>query len=302
MLDEVVDALHLKPSSIVVDATLGSGGHAQAILQHLGVGGKYIGIEWDPQQLERARVRLDPWLRRVVLVHDSYRHLDQILFTCGVSAVDGILIDFGLSMDQLVDSSTGMSFLKTGPLDMRFDRSRPSQTAADLLNNVSAEELEHILTQYGDVPAARALTRYIIQERQARRFETTEHLLRAIEKVPSLRRRRHHPATQVFQALRIATNHEFEAIREVLPKALESLKSAGRLVTLTYHSGEDRIVKAFIHEMTTDCICPPSLPVCRCDHRAQARTIRIPSKHPSEEEIRRNPASRSAQLRVIEKI
>ncbi len=299
MVDAVIEALHPRPASRLVDATLGLGGHADALLRELGPDGLLIGVDRDPGMLERARERLAVHGARLRAVHARFSVLRDVVRGAGLQQVDGILLDLGLNSAQLDDRARGMSFradAAEAPLDMRMDPTR-GETAAELLDRVDASRLETLLRS-GDVPAPARTARALLAARPLKRVGD---LLRALEGVPVGGRRHHHPATLVFQALRIAVNAELEELDRALHDSLELLAPGGRLVVLSYHSGEDRRVKAFLQAEIKGCICPPALPYCGCGRRPRLRSV-VRGARPSAEEIHRNPRARSARLRAAERL
>lgn len=287
LLTEALSYLNLQPNATVVDATLGQGGHAAAILRAIAPRGRLIGIDHDLDAVKRARENLAADADRLTIIHDSFRHLSSILNAQGIHAVHGILADLGLSSGQLGDSARGFSFQTDGPLDMRFDPSRQTLTAAEIVNTWPADKLFSILRDYGQEPAARALAARLVLERRKQNFKTTRQLALAVERITRGKRRGGiHPATRTFQALRLAVNDELGALKDFLPQALDSLKPGGRLVTISFHSGEDRIIKETFRAWD------------------KAGRAHILTKHiipPSRAEALANPRSRSAKLRAIER-
>ncbi len=299
LLNEVLHYLQPRPGGTYIDATVGGGGHAEAILEASAPDGRLLGLDADPDALGRSHRRLHRFGRRVVLVQAHFDQLENIAHREGFVPADGILMDLGVSSDQLEDASRGFSFLKPGPLDMRMDPSL-SHTAADLVNTLDEAELAHLIRRYGEEPHARRIARAIVR---ARPIYTTTELADLIARVvPRRPRQRLHPATRTFQALRIAINDELGALERALPQALRVLRPGGRLVVISFHSLEDRIVKHFFRREAQDCICPPRQPVCTCGHKAQVRILTRKPVTPGPEEIDRNPRSRSAKLRAVEKL
>jgi len=296
LYQQIITALRPKSSGCYVDGTVGAGGHAWGILTQSSPDGKLLGLDVDQNALEIARNRLSEFKDRVRLVHSSYVALSSELLASGWDHVDGIVVDLGVSSMQIDTPERGFSFLKDGPLDMRFDPSR-SVSAADLINNSTESELANLLWQYGEERASRKIARAIIN---ARPLDTTLQLAGLIEKTVG-KSGKIHPATRSFQALRIAVNKELSSLSDFLPQAVESLSPGGRLAVISFHSLEDRIVKQFFRLESRDCICPPEQPVCTCDHHASIIEI---TRRPIEadiEEKRQNPRARSAKLRVAEK-
>jgi 16S rRNA (cytosine1402-N4)-methyltransferase len=297
LYQEVIDYLEPSPGASYIDATLGAGGHTLGLLKASAPDGIVLALDRDPMAIEFARKRLNEFEDRAILVNASYEQMAVIASRQGLTGVNGIVMDLGLSSDQLADRDRGFSFQEEGPLDMRFDTSRGS-TAADLLNALSEEDIAGILRRYGDIQESKRYARAIIGERP---IESTTQLAGLI-KNESRSRGKIHPATRVFQAIRIAVNEELEILRKGLTAATEILKIGGRVAVISYHSLEDRIVKHFIRESSRDCVCPPEFPVCVCEARPILRAVHRKVIRPSETEIRSNPRSRSARMRVAEKI
>ncbi len=295
LLQAVLYFLQVRPGGIYIDGTIGGGGHAAAILAASAPDGRLLGLDRDPAALEVARERLASYGDRAVLRRGSFA--DLISLAEGFIPADGVLLDLGLSSLQLADPARGFSFSQDGPLDMRFDPSE-GPTAADLVNTLSVRELTDLLYRYGEEKQARRIAEAIVA---ARPLHRTAELATLIERTVG-RRERIHPATRTFQALRIAVNRELEALEAALPQALEALRPGGRLVVISFHSLEDRIVKQFLHREARDCICPPEIPVCVCGHRAQVRVLTPKPVRPDAAEIAANPRARSARLRGGEKL
>jgi 16S rRNA (cytosine1402-N4)-methyltransferase len=298
LYDAVLAYLALTPGDHVIDGTLGGAGHAVGLLQATAPDGRLLGLDRDPEAFARARERLASLGQRAVLVQSSFRKLKAVAYTHHFSPADGILLDLGLSSYQLAAPERGFSFIKDGPLDMRFD---PSQgpTAADLVNELTTEELAEILYRYGEERQSRRIARAIVA---ARPLKTTRELAEVVVKAVGQRQGRIHPATKSFQALRIAVNDELGALEAVLPQAVELLRSGGRLAVISFHSLEDRLVKRFFRRQAQDCICPPEQPMCTCQHQPTLRVITRRPVRPDETEIAQNPRARSARLRVAEKL
>ena len=284
LVQEVVTLLDPKPNNILVDATVGLGGHAIKLLERLGAQGRLIGIDQDEQALQSAREYLKQYQDRLVLVRGNFRNLIQLVPSdIGSQGVDGILIDLGVSSLQLDEPTRGFSFLHNAPLDMRMDAGGSDLTAADIVNQANFTELVRILQEFGEEPKAESIAKRILEFRKRRPITTTFDLVEVVGGRPG----KIHPATRVFQALRIATNQELQALSEVLPQAIELLRSGGKLAVISFHSLEDRIVKNFFKNQAT------------------GGRIKLLSKKaiaPSWEERKRNSRSRSAKLRIVEKI
>ncbi len=299
LLQEVLDVLAPHPGGAYIDATLGGGGHAEAILQASSPDGRLLGLDADPRAIQRVRARLAPFGHRAVLVQANFRHLATVARAQGFSQVDGILFDLGVSSYHFDEADQGFSFRKEGPLDMRLD---PTQgpSAADIVNTLDADDLADILYRYGEERRSRRIARAIVAHRPiTTTTQLAEIVVRAIGRRPGARL---HPATRTFQALRIYVNDELGALEAALPQALDLLKPGGVLAVITFHSLEDRIVKHFLRQESRDCICPPHTPICTCGHRAQIQLIHRKGLVPSPDEIARNPRSRSARLRAARKM
>jgi 16S rRNA (cytosine1402-N4)-methyltransferase len=299
LLDEVLAYLDPQPGNRIIDGTVGSGGHAEAILDRCAPDGRLLGLDADPAALSVTQERLRPYGSRVALVHANYEQLNKIAPAYGFAPADGILFDLGLSSRQLADPSRGFSFQVDGPLDMRFD-SRREQTAADLVNRVSLGELTHIIAEYGEERQARRIAAAIVANRP---LYTTGELAQVVtDAVGGRRGRRLHPATRTFQALRIAVNDELGCLERGLNAAIDLLASWGRLVVIAFHSLEDRLVKQTFQRESRDCLCPPSVPICTCGHRARLAVLTRRPVRPAPDEVARNPRSRSARLRAARKL
>ncbi len=303
LLEEVLAALSCQPGKTYLDATVGAGGHALEILHRTSPDGRLLGIDQDPAALARARERLAPYRGRFELLQVSFRRLRALLEQRGETAFDGILLDLGLSSDQLADASRGFSFSRPGPLDMRMDP-RASRTAAMVVNNFDEGALRSLLREFGEEPHATRIVRAIVQKRREACIDTTERLAAIVEEAvpPSRRGARTHPATKTFQALRIAVNDELAALEELLDGIPDLLVPGGRLVVISFHSLEDRIVKRRFREWGGQCTCPPKLPLCSCGARACMRLLGRRATKPSAEEVAANPRSRSARLRAVERL
>ncbi len=280
-----------------MDGTLGAGGHAAGLLAGSEPGGQLLGLDVDPQALELARQRLAPFGERAWLKKAPYTSLPEQLAALGWDSVDGILLDLGASSMQFDTPTRGFSFLNDGPLDMRFDPSNPL-TAEEIVNIWTEQELADVIYRYGEEPASRRIAKAIVA---ARPITGTLNLAAVIERAMG-RRGPHHPATQTFQALRIAVNGELDSVEKILPLAVQALGPGGRLAVISFHSLEDRLVKEFFRLESKDCICPPRQPVCTCGHKASIKEISRKPIVPTEEETRENPRARSSKLRVAEKL
>ena len=304
MADEVLTALAPSPGSLQIDATVGGGGHTERILEATDPDGRLLGLDADGAAIARVRTRLARFGDRLVLRQANFRQLAKVAPAEGFGAADGLLFDLGLSSYQLADAERGFGFRTGGPIDMRFDTSR-GVPAAELLATLDEIELAALFRRYGEEPQARRIARAIVDARRSAPITTAEELAALIERVIPVNpraRRRIHPATRVFQALRIAVNEELDALSEALASAVDLLRPGGRLVVLSYHSLEDRIVKRFLQAERKGCTCPPDIPVCICGRQPRLRLVTKPSLTPSAEEIAFNPRARSARLRAAERL
>ena len=294
-------ALRPAPGARFVDGTVGGGGHAAAILERTAPDGRLLGVDVDPRALDVARERLAPFGDRAVLVRANFAGLDDVARANGFLVSSGVLLDLGLSSIQLADESRGFSFRSEGPLDMRADPAL-RVSAADLVHHSEERELARIFSEYGEEPEARRIAAAIVRRRKTRPFESAGDLGRFVAGVKQKRPRGIDPATRVFQALRIAVNHELENLERALVAAIAVLEPGGRLAVISFHSLEDRAVKTFFARESRDCICPPHLPTCVCGHRAGLRVVTRRPVRPDAAEVARNPRARSAVLRVAEKL
>ena len=304
LVEEVIAMLAPAPGSLQIDATVGGGGHTERILEATTPDGRLLGLDADGAAIARVRERLARFGDRLVLRQANFRELGAIAPAAGFGAVDGCLLDLGLSSFQLADAERGFGFRTGGPLDMRFDSSR-GVPAADLVNTLDERELAQLFRRYGEEPHANRFARAIVNARRTQGLETAEQLAELLASVaprPPRSRRPIHPATRVFQALRIAVNEELEALSDGLAAALDLLRPGGRLVVLSYHSLEDRIVKRFFQQERRGCVCPPESPVCVCGREPRIRLVTTPSLTPSAEEVAANPRARSARLRAAERL
>ncbi|HHW73191.1 MAG TPA: 16S rRNA (cytosine(1402)-N(4))-methyltransferase RsmH [Firmicutes bacterium] len=302
LLQETIDALALKPGEVYVDCTVGTAGHSLGMLATEPTI-KLIGIDQDEAALERAKYRLATFVRQVTLVKGNFRHLRSLLEEQGITEVAGVLIDLGVSSLQLDEGERGFSYHQDARLDMRMDQDSKLD-AWTIVNTFSEDELTRIISEYGEERWAARISRFIVAERRVRPIETTGDLVAVIKKaVPAgARADGPHPARRTFQALRIAVNDELGALREVLGQAVELLKPQGRLAVITFHSLEDRIVKDYFQELLGKCTCPPGFPICVCGNRPVAELVYRKPVVPSPREVEKNPRSRSAKLRVVEKL
>jgi 16S rRNA (cytosine1402-N4)-methyltransferase len=298
MLRESIAALDVHPGGRYVDCTVGGGGHAEAILEAASPGGSLLGIDADPVALGIASRRLSHYASAVELVQSNFSNIDSVCREREYTPVSGILMDLGLSSDQLA-SSRGFSFRTDSPLDMRFGPDQET-TASYWVNEAAEEELADVIWRYGEERQSRRIARAIVERRP---IETTLQLAKAVEQAVGRRPgSQSHPATKTFQALRIVVNQELASLAEALPRAHGLLGFGSRLVVISYHSLEDRIVKQFFQREFRDCICPPQQPVCTCDHKATLKPVTRGALAPSPEEVASNPRSRSAKLRAAERV
>jgi 16S rRNA (cytosine1402-N4)-methyltransferase len=304
LAEEVMLMLSPASGSLQIDATVGGGGHTERILEASNPDGRLLGLDADGAAIARVGEGLARFGDRLVLRRANFRELRTVAPEAGFGAVDGMLFDLGLSSYQLADTARGFGFRAGGPLDMRFDTSR-GVPAAELLASLDASELTALFRKFGEEPHAPRIARAVVEARRTAPIGSAEDLAALVERVaphgpPG--RRRIHPATRVFQALRIAVNEELDALEEALAAAVDLLRPGGRLVVLSYHSLEDRIVKRFLDAERKGCICPPSVPVCVCGRTPRLRLVTKPSLTPTDAEIAANPRARSARLRAAERI
>lgn len=295
---EVLDALAPMSGGFYLDGTLGAGGHAEGILQTSAPQGKLLGLDLDPQALAIARRRLRPFQDRIIIRQISYLQAPVVLNEIGWNNVDGILLDLGISSMQIDRPERGFSFMEEGPLDMRFNQER-GLSAEDLINTLSQEELADIIWKFGEERYSRRIARAIVETRP---IHTTLELASLIKRAVPGYTAHIHPATRTFQALRIATNKELETLSLALPDLVKCLTPGGRIAVISFHSLEDRIVKLFFKRESQDCICPPEQPICTCDHVAILNLLTRKPIRAAEQEVKENPRSSSARLRIAEKI
>jgi len=303
LLEESIKALNLKNGDVVVDATLGGGGHSREILKIIRKTGKLIAVDQDRNAINSFSKEIKSKPDNLVLVKDNFSNFKNILGGRGIKSVDAVLADLGFSSDQIEDSERGLSFLKDGSLDMRLDKEK-DLTVEKIVNQYSQEELERILKIYGEEKFARSIAKKVINARKEAPIKGTLELARIIgNAVPKkYRHGRIHFATKTFQALRIEVNRELENLEKFIPQAIATLNSGGRLAIISFHSLEDRIVKNIFRENARGCICPKEFPKCLCGHKEKIRIITRKPVVPSFLEIEKNPRARSAKLRVCEKI
>lgn len=302
LLHECIENLNIRPDGIYIDGTLGMGGHSEQIAARLTTG-KLIGIDRDETAIERAGARLAPFGDRVQLVHGNFRDTAAILDRLGIDAVDGMLFDLGVSSPQLDESERGFSYMHDAPLDMRMDP-EAKFSAYDVVNTYSEKELDRIFHDYGEERWGRRIAQFIVKERMKKPIERTGELVDIICKaVPKAVRQaaNGHPAKRIFQAIRIEVNDELGILEKAFRTAVHHLKPGGRIAIITFHSLEDRIAKQTLKEMARGCICPPELPVCVCHHKPEIRLLGKP-KQATADELAHNSRSKSAKLRIAEKL
>lgn len=308
MRSEIVQNLNCKPGQIIIDGTLGGGGHSEAICPLILPNGLLIGIDQDKDAIRNAQTKLRPFASNIRLFHRNFISIGDILEELEVDAVDGILLDLGLSLHHLRYSGRGFSFQGEEPLDMRMDV-RADITARHIVNQANFKELRRIFTVYGEERRAPRIARQIINARQEGPIRTNRQLVDIVCKAmpsgchrPKTDRKTRHPATKVFMALRIAVNQELEKLDVLMSTCGQFLKSGGRMCILSFHSLEDRIVKQHFKQLAKECICPKDFPICTCQHKASVRIITPKVLKPSEKEVQANPMARSAKMRVVEKL
>lgn len=303
MPEETIRGLLTDLSGIYVDCTLGGAGHSGRIAEQLTENGRIIGIDQDAEAIEAAGKHLAGSRCRVDIVHDNFRNLDAILEAQGAPLVDGVLFDLGVSSHQIDDAERGFSYMQDAPLDMRMDPNG-LLTAEDIINDWEEDELNRIFHEYGEERWSKRIAQFIVEARSEKRIETTGELVDIIcRAIPKAVRRAAggHPAKRVFQAVRIAVNDELGILEKSFRAAVKHLKPGGRIAIITFHSLEDRIAKNTLRELARGCICPPELPVCVCNHKPEIKQIGK-AVQPGKDEMAENPRSRSAKLRIAEKL
>lgn len=301
---EVMTALDPKQGGTFVDGTLGGGGHSALIIDRIMPGGRFIGIDQDMDAIQNARKRFSDHGESVTLVHDNFANIAAILKDLGVSGVDGILVDIGLSQHQLEGSGRGFSFMRDEPLDMRMD-ARGDTTAEDLVNTLPEKELADIIFKYGEERFSRGIARAIVKKRQASPITTTAELadiIRYAMPAKAVAKQKIHPATRSFQAIRIAVNRELDRLERFMDDFLGLLNPGGRLCVLSFHSLEDRIVKQKMKELATGCTCPKQFPICTCGNEPKVKLLTRKAVRPADDEVADNPMARSTRLRACEKL
>lgn len=302
LLRETVDSLNIRPAGIYVDGTLGGGGHAFEVLKRLGPEGRLIGIDQDADAIKAATERLEPMKERVTIVRNNYRYIREVLESLGISKVDGIYLDLGVSSYQLDTAERGFTYRENAPLDMRMDQ-RNEKTAADIVNEYGEMDLYRVIRDYGEDRFAKNIAKHIVREREKSRIETTDQLVEIIKAaIPAkIRAEGGHPAKRTFQAIRIELNKELEVLNESIDTMIRLLTPGGRLSIITFHSLEDRIVKNRFRTNENPCICPPDFPVCVCGRKSMGKVITRKPILPDETEMEENKRSKSSKLRVFER-
>lgn len=297
LFNETIDSLGIDPNGIYVDCTAGGGGHSSEILRHLD-GGRLIAVDRDPQAIETLKARFSGD-SRVTVVHNNFFNIKEILSTLGISGVNGVLADLGVSSHQLDEPSRGFSFHNDAPLDMRM--SLEGMSAADAVNTLSQQELQRIIYEYGDEKFAPSISKAIVRAREQKKIETTLELAEIIKSaMPAAAKRDGHPARRTFQAIRIYINGELDGLSQAVTDMFDCLVTGGRVSIITFHSLEDRTVKQSLAPLAKGCICPRTFPVCVCGRKPAAKVFKAVA--PSEAEISENPRSRSARLRTAQKL
>lgn len=303
LLEESIEGLAIKPQGIYVDGTLGGGGHSLEIVKRLAPGGRLIGIDQDANAIQAATERLKDYLAYFTPVRENFSEVARVLENLEIPAIDGMLLDLGVSSHQLDEAQRGFSYMQDAPLDMRMDNRRDF-SALDVVNDYSEAELERIIREYGEERWAKRIAQFIVNDRKEKPITTTFQLVETIKKaIPKgARQEGPHPAKRTFQAIRIEVNGELEIIADTIRDAVKFLKPGGRLAIITFHSLEDRIVKNTFKELQEPCICPPQFPVCQCNRKPEIKIVTRKPILPSAEELEVNPRSRSAKLRIAEKL
>ena len=302
LLEETIEGLNIKPGGIYVDGTLGGGGHSREIAARLGDGGRLIGIDQDEAAIEAAGKRLSEFEDKVSIVRSNYRNTKSVLASLGITGIDGMMLDLGVSSYQLDTQERGFSYRFDTPLDMRMDTSQ-SLTAREIINQYDEMELFRVIRDYGEEKFAKNIAKHIVQAREKKPIETTGELNEIIRaSIPAkMRAEGGHPSKRTFQAIRIECNKELEVLKDSLNELIDLLNPGGRLCIITFHSLEDRIVKMAFKQAANPCTCPPSFPVCVCGQVSQGKVITGKPILPGEEEREENPRSKSAKLRIFEK-
>lgn len=302
LLQETIDGLNIKPEGIYVDGTLGGGGHAFHVCEKLDDTGRFIGIDQDEDAIAAATKRLEPFQEKVTIIRSNYCDMKEKLNEIGVSKVDGIVLDLGVSSYQLDTAERGFSYMADAPLDMRMDR-RQELTARDIVNDYTEMELFGIIRDYGEDKFAKNIAKHIVMAREESPIETTHELIEVIKRAIPMKIQKNggHPAKKTFQAIRIELNRELDVLKNTLENMIELLNPGGKICIITFHSLEDRIVKNIFKKNENPCICPHTFPVCVCGNISKGKATPRKPILPSEEELEVNSRSKSAKLRVFEK-
>ena len=302
LLNECLEGLNIKENGIYVDGTLGGAGHSSEILKKLSKEGRLIGIDQDTDALKAAKERLKDY-SNVTFVHSNFSNIENVLNNLNIDGVDGILMDLGVSSYQLDEGERGFSYMKDAPLDMRMNRENDF-SAYNVVNEYSEEDLYRIIRDYGEEKFAKRIASFIVENRQEKNIETTLELVEIIKNAIPAKARREgpHPAKRTFQAIRIEVNSELSILNKTIEDGVEKLNKGGRMAIITFHSLEDRIVKNKFRDLAVSCRCPKEFPVCVCGEKAKVKIISRKAIEPTKEEVEINPRSRSAKLRVIEKL
>ena len=302
LLNECLEGLNIKENGIYVDGTLGGAGHSSEILKRLSNEGRLIGIDQDTDALKAAKERLKDY-SNVTFVHSNFSNIENVLNNLNIDGVDGILMDLGVSSYQLDEGERGFSYMKDAPLDMRMKRENDF-SAYNVVNEYSEEDLYRIIRDYGEEKFAKRIASFIVENRQEKNIETTLELVEIIKNAIPAKARREgpHPAKRTFQAIRIEVNSELSILNKTIEDGVEKLNKGGRMAIITFHSLEDRIVKNKFRDLAVSCRCPKEFPVCVCGEKAKVKIISRKAIEPTKEEVEVNPRSRSAKLRVIEKL
>ena len=302
LLNECLEGLNIKENGIYVDGTLGGAGHSSEILKRLSKEGRLIGIDQDTDALKAAKERLKDY-SNVTFVHSNFSNIENVLNNLNIDGVDGILMDLGVSSYQLDEGERGFSYMKDAPLDMRMNRENDF-SAYNVVNEYSEEDLYRIIRDYGEEKFAKRIASFIVENRQEKNIETTLELVEIIKNAIPTKARREgpHPAKRTFQAIRIEVNSELSILNKTIEDGVEKLNKGGRMAIITFHSLEDRIVKNKFRDLAVSCRCPKEFPVCVCGEKAKVKIISRKAIEPTKEEVEINPRSRSAKLRVIEKL
>ncbi|MCR1955456.1 16S rRNA (cytosine(1402)-N(4))-methyltransferase RsmH [Clostridioides mangenotii] len=303
LLNECIDGLNIKPDGVYVDCTMGGAGHSKEIVKKLSSEGLFIGIDQDINAINTAKERLNEYSDRVKFIHSNFENIKSELEKLGITKIDGVLADLGVSSHQLDEADRGFSYMQDAPLDMRMDV-RSEFSAYDVVNSYSEDELYRIIKEYGEENWSRRIAKFIVEAREESPIKNTGELVEIIKKAIPKKARIDgpHPAKRTFQAIRIEVNNELGVITSLIRDVASIMNIGGRICIITFHSLEDRIVKNEFRYLATDCICPPELPICQCDKEKEVKVITRKPTLPSKEEIEVNPRSRSAKLRVAEKI